>query len=149
MEALIAQQRLQAAETVAAEVRRQFEVGATTEAARNDAQLDVSEAKMRFQVLATRLTLRRAHLEEGVPREEIARRERRAEVMFEIEHLMQRSNVAEEHVRKAREQVRAGVSDELTLKRAELEMLELRARLNQLRVRYESERETQGARRPQ
>ncbi len=148
MEAHVAQQRLQAAESMADEVRRQFEVGAAAESSLQDAQLDVSEAKMRFQLLATRLNLRRAHVEENLSREEIARRERRAQVMFEIEHMLQRSRVAEDQVRRARNGVGAGAMDSLVLKRAELEMLELRARLQVLQRRLQAERDAAGTRTP-
>lgn len=136
MAALVAQQRLQAAEAVAVDVERGHRVGSVGDAALRDARLDVARARMEFQSLATRLQLREQFLKEGLSSEEVVRREQRAQLMFELEHGQVRLQAAEAQLRDLQEKAHVGAIDDLTLKRAELEMLELRAQLRQLQSRY-------------
>jgi hypothetical protein len=135
MNALVAQQRLAAAEASAAEVQRAQAIGSATAAALNDAALDVEQAKLEFQVLANRLRVREEFLRDGLAPEEVTRREQRVEASLRLVLGQARLAAAEQRVRVLREQVAAGVLEEIMLKRAELEMLEMRAELEHLRQR--------------
>lgn len=143
MAALTAQNRLQQAEVLAAEAERSFRAGAVAEAAVNDAKLDVSQAKMEFQTLAQRIVLRDQFLKERLSPDEVTRRLERSEVMFEIQHLQDRLKVAESHEALARQREAVGTMDALALKRAEVEVLELKLMLDRLVTRY---RALEGAR---
>lgn len=133
--AIQAQQRLRAAEVALAEAERGARVGRVSGGAVDDARLDHSLAKKEFQTLAQRIALRETFLKERLSAEEVTRRSHRMELTFEIEHAQHRLQVAESRVAVARQRTQVGAEDELALKRAEIEVLQMRVELQRLAER--------------
>lgn len=138
MEGMVAQQRLRDAETESAEVDRAFRIGATGRAEVSDATLDVSDAKLAFNRIVTRINVREQFLKEGLPPEAVTQRLDRMEAMLEIQHMQARLAAAEARLQRVRERVDAGVSTRVEGLRAELEVLEVQEQIQRLRLRLAS-----------
>jgi outer membrane protein TolC len=135
MEGTVAQQRLRDAETKSAEVDRAFSVGTTGRAEVSDALLDVSEAKLAFNRIVTRINLREQFLKEDLTPEEVTRRLERMDTMLELQHMQSRLASAEATLQRARERVEAGLATRAFGLRAELEVLEVQEQIEKLRLR--------------
>ncbi len=132
--AVAAQQQLAAAEAGMAESERAFRVGAAARQVLTEAQAAAAQAKHELQVVTQKLMLREQFLKERLAAEEITRRLQRFELLSEIDLVQQRLQLATARVELAREYRQAGMTTELEVKRAEVEVLERTLELERLRV---------------
>ena len=92
------------------------------------------EAKREFQLVAQRLMLREAFLTEELTPEEVTRRERRAELVSDVELVQRRLQLATTRLERARERAAVGAATELAVKRAEVDVLEGTLQLRRLQM---------------
>ena len=134
LEAAAAQERMKSAEAMAAESERRSRAGLTMPSDLDEAGVEAAEAKREFQLVAQRLMLREAFLTEELTPEEVTRRERRAELMSDVELVQRRLQLATTRLERAREKAAVGAATELAVKRAEVDVLEGTLQLKRLEL---------------
>ena len=85
-------------------------------------------------LVANRMDLRRRFFEEGLAPDVVARELRRFELNADLEHTTLASELAQERVDRAQQQMRIGVATDLEVKRAQVEALTLKVSLERLRA---------------
>ena len=115
-----AQQGMTAAEEALAEVRRRIRVGAETELAGLDADLEVVRSRAALGVLAERRRLRTLYVEQGTPADELARRMQQSQVRFDAMVAQEAVRVARARLSHVTKQRAIGMASELDQLRAEL-----------------------------
>jgi len=132
LDAALAQERLKKAEGAAAESERKARAGLVTPAALDEARLEVAKALREFKVIATKLTLREEFLKDRLEPAEVTRRAMRFELMFDLELAQQRMQFANSRLKDVRELFDVGMTTLLSVKRAEVDVLERTIELNRL-----------------
>jgi hypothetical protein len=115
-----AQRGLTAAEETQAEVQRRVRVGAETELAVLDADLDLVRSRAALGVLAERRRLRKRFVEQGTPGDELARRMQQSQVRFDAMVAQEAVRVARARLAQVTKQRAVGMASELDQLRAEL-----------------------------
>ena len=115
-----AQRGLTAAEETQAEVQRRVRVGAETELAVLDADLDLVRSRAALGVLAERRRLRKRFVEQGTPGDELARRMQQSQVRFDALVAQEAVRVARARLAQVTKQRAVGMASELDQLRAEL-----------------------------
>jgi hypothetical protein len=119
-----AQQRLSAAERIAAELERRQRLGAVPRLALLDAQIELERAKGELGMLAARLSVRQDFLAKRLPIADVERRVQREELQHEASLAQHLHALAQERLENLRELNAAGIVEPLEVKRAEVDVLE-------------------------
>jgi hypothetical protein len=127
-----AQQQLSAAERTLATVDRRVRVGAVPELARGEAELDVTRANAALAVLAERLSLRRAFVENATPADELARRLETARLRQDVRVAQQALELAKARAANLDRRRAVGSATELDALRAQVEVMERELELSRL-----------------
>jgi hypothetical protein len=138
LEAALAQQRLTESETALQEADGRFRAGAAGAGTIQDAQLRLVEAQRSLQAVAHRLELRRQFIDENLKAEDVSFRQKLLEVESELAIIQAQSRTAEMRAQLSRERYKIGSGTEIELKRAELELLELQFRIQQLSIQLKA-----------
>jgi hypothetical protein len=138
LELAVAQWRLTAREEALAEADRRLRVGAGTELARLDAELDVMRARAGLGVAAERQKLRKEFVAHATPAEQLASRLQHQQLRFDAMVAEAALKVARQRVELMTRQRSAGVVGEveelkarLELRERELELASIARRLKQ------------------
>ena len=127
-----AQHRLVVAERALATADRRVRVGAVSDLARAEAQLDVARASAALAVLAERLSLRREFVEKATPADELARRTETAQLRQDIRDAQQALELAKALAANVERMRAVGAATELDAMRAQVEVKERELELSQL-----------------
>ncbi len=133
-----AQHVLKTAEQEAAEARKRLEIGLGPRAALLGADAQVAEARARMQQLRSSLELRQRLLRGEIKAEEVATVTRRLELTLRRERVEREMGIARARVGELRRQVEVGLTTQLELKRAEVELLEREIELQGIRRELEA-----------
>jgi hypothetical protein len=128
----IAQRQLASVETALKEARNRFEAGLTTRAALVQAEMELTAARHEMQQLHLRLELREKFLHEELQAAEVLASLRRSDLMLEAELTTERLQAAKRRLVDLRALVQIGTATPLDAKRAEVEVLELEMKLQNL-----------------
>jgi hypothetical protein len=131
-----AQRRLTAAEGARSEIDRRVRIGATSDLAAFEANVDVARARAAMTVLAQRLTLRQEFVNRGTPVEQLTARLADAELQQDVALAQEELTLARERAARIERQRNAGVVGEFELVQAKLKVQERELELQQLIVRY-------------
>jgi hypothetical protein len=121
-ELMVSQSALQAAEAAKAEADRRVRVGAASEGASLDAELDVVRARRDLAVEAERLALRKEFLDKGTPIEELRQRLAQMELKQNIAVAQSSLNVMRQRAALMERLKAAGVADEVEMLKAQVEV---------------------------
>jgi hypothetical protein len=135
LELMSAQQRLTAAEQAQAESQRRVRVGAETELSGLEAGVDLARARAAMALLAERLNLRREFLEKGTPVDRLLQRFEQAQLRQDATVAQQTLNIAHERLTLIEKQRAAGVTDDLAVLKARVEVKEREIELQQILLR--------------
>ncbi len=135
-----AQRRLTAAEGARSEIERRVRIGATSDLATLEANVDVARARGAMAVLAQRLTLRQEFVERGTPVEQLSSRLADAELQQDIALAQEELTLARERATRIERQRNAGIVTEFYLVQAKLKVQERELELRQLMSRYKPAR---------
>lgn len=137
LDASTQQDRLTTAERRLEELQRGRRLGAVSEGAVLEAEVEVAEARRELELAATKLQLRERFLAEKLTPDEVARRYQEIELMTEAKLAMSKLRNVEQRLAVARERARVGAEGELAVKRAEVEVLELQLRVRAIQQQLE------------
>lgn len=132
LQAMVAQQRMQTAETDLAETARRVRAGAASSVANLEAELALARARRDLIVLAERLTLRKEFLEKGTPVEQLMRRLEQMELRQDVVVTQHAVEVARDRAATLEKRRAAGAGEELEMMKAQVEMKEREIELQQL-----------------
>jgi hypothetical protein len=138
----VAQRRLTATEEALAEADRRARVGAGSDLARFDAELEVARARAALGVLAEQRKLRKEFVEQGTPAEQLARRLQHQQLRLDAMVAGTAVEVARQRLELIRKQRAVGVVGELEQLKAEVELKEREAELASLARRLKQLRGT-------
>jgi hypothetical protein len=124
-----AQQALVAAEQAMTEAQKRIEVGIAPPIAKVQAEREVAEARAQLQQAGAALELRQRLLKGEIKPEQTAAMLRRMELTLQRERLQRDVELANMRVQELRRLVEVGVTSQLELKRAEVDLLERRSAL--------------------
>jgi hypothetical protein len=129
LELAAADMRLKAAEEARAEADRRARVGAGSDLARLDAELEVARSRAALGVLAEQRKLRKEFVERGTPGDQLAHRLQRQQLRLDAMVADQALGVARARLELVRKQRAAGEASELEQLKAEVELKEREAEL--------------------
>jgi hypothetical protein len=135
LDLMAAQQRLSDLEAAQAEAQRRARIGAGTELARRDADIDVARARATMVVLAERFKLRREFVEKGTPVEQLLRRLGEVELRQDAQVAQQAFALARDRLAMLEKQRAVGIVGELDVLKARLEVKEREQELQRLALR--------------
>lgn len=138
----VAQRRLTATEEALAEADRRARVGAGSDLARFDAELEAARARAALGVLAEQRKLRKEFVEQGTPAEQLARRLQHQQLRLDAMVAGTAVEVARQRLELIRKQRAVGVVGELEQLKAEVELKEREAELASLARRLKQLRGT-------
>jgi hypothetical protein len=130
-----AQQRLLAAEQALADAERRLRLGAGSELARLQAEVEAVRAKAAMAVLVERQRLRQEFLERGTAIEELLRRQQDAELRQGVLVAQRALEAAREQLALVERRRAAGAAAELEVLKAQVEVRELELELQRLGAR--------------
>jgi outer membrane protein TolC len=133
LDLLAAQQALTAAEQARAETKKRVDVGLLPAAALEQAKVDVHLTQLRLQELSTTVNLRQQLLAGAIKAEALAAELRRLELSTEMQRAQAEFDALRVRVDALRTLFATGQATELDLKRTEVELLERKLALEQLR----------------
>jgi hypothetical protein len=128
LQAALAQQQLERAEAMVAEMQRAVAIGSGSGSA-PEIQLAAAQAKRDFQVRAQQLQLRETFLKERLAPEVVTRRAQRFELEAEISVVQREVELIEARLAIARQRFAIGTGVAVDVKRAELELMEAKVGL--------------------
>jgi hypothetical protein len=134
LEAADRQQALSGAELRVREAERLLRVGLAGPGVATSAEVVAIEARLEVTLVARKLDLRRRFLDRGLSSDAIARELKRFEMEREIEGTTARLKLAQDRATRAQAGAAQGTVSDLDAARAQLEVLELSARLKLLRA---------------
>ena len=129
LQTALAQQQLESAEAMVAELDRMVAVGAAVFASGKELRLVATQARRDFQVRAQQLQLRDAFLKERLEPDVVTRRSQRLELEAELRVLQQEVPLIESRLEVARQRHAMGIGVLVDVKRAELELMEAKLKL--------------------
>jgi hypothetical protein len=132
LQAMVAQQRMQSAESAQAEVARRVRAGVVSDLANQEAELDVARAQREIVVLATRLLLRAEFLEKKTPIDQLLQKLVQQELQADARIAQRALTLARARASALDKRHAAGARDELELMRAQLEVKEREVELQRL-----------------
>jgi hypothetical protein len=133
LELASAQQRLSAAERIAAELERRHRLGAVPRVALLDAQIELERAKGELGMLAVRLSVRQDFLARHLEVADVERRLQREQLLHEAALAQHLHALAQERLENLRELNEAGIVETLEVKRAEVDALERAMEVERIR----------------
>lgn len=128
-----AQQALRAAEQTLAQARQRVDIGIAPPTAPLQAEAELAQARATMQLLRANLELRQRAVRGEIKAEEVASTLRRMELTLQRERVQRELEVARRRVEEVRRLVDTGLTTQLELKRAEVELLERELALQRLR----------------
>jgi outer membrane protein TolC len=128
-----AQQALVAAEQALVEAQKRVDVGIAPPTVRLQAEAELAESQARMQQLRALLELRQRAVSGEIKAEEVALAARRMELLLQRDVLEREVQLARRRVEDLRRLVELGQTSQLELKRAEVDLLEREAGLEQTR----------------
>jgi len=131
-----AQERLTTAEKVYSETERRARVGAASDLAIVEANVEVTRARSAMAVLAQRMVLRKEFVERGTPIDQLTARLANAELQQDIALAQEELTLARKRVEQMERQRAAGVGTEFDLIYAKLNAQEREMELQKLMLRY-------------
>ncbi|MEP6763067.1 MAG: hypothetical protein ABJB66_02090 [Gemmatimonadaceae bacterium] len=133
-----AEQRVSALQQVAAHIERRVWVGAATEILLLEAQQSVSDATRTLNVAVRKLALRKMFLEKKIDQKAITQNVATDQLRDEVIRLTELLDVADRRATIAHKREAAGIATELEVKKAEVDVLERKVQLEQLRSLFQA-----------
>ena len=127
------QRALQTAEDLVAALRSRAEIGTAPRATVAEAEADVARVRADMALLQSKLDLRQRHLRGEISHEQLAGTLRRTELTLALHRAQQEITLGRERVTQLRRQAAVGLTAELEVKRAEVELLEREIELQGIR----------------
>lgn len=132
MDAAAAQERIKLVEMQAAQADKEVALGAKVMREAVETERELVAARREWELQAMRVSLREEAVAKSLGAEEVGRRLQRLELTIEVRAARQRVELASARYTVVVERVKAGAATKLEEKRAELELLESEAALQQV-----------------
>ena len=141
LQAALAQRHLTDAETMLSEIQKGVRVGVMGAGAEQDGRVQLLQAQQEMAGLARQLQLRQQFVESKIDASEVAQQLKLGELQGTISLLETQSKLAEQRMELTKA-FQAGVASTIDMKRAELDLLEMKLKLAQLVAELQAFRAT-------
>ncbi len=127
------QQRIAAAEAKLSDAERQVRIGVAQPLTKSEAEVALARTREEMVVAAKRLALRQEFLEQHTPADQLARQLDEAQRQADLEVAVRSLSLARDRLDQIRRQAAVGMTNDLEVMRAQLEMKEKELEVSRLR----------------
>ncbi|MEP6778848.1 MAG: hypothetical protein ABJC26_03090 [Gemmatimonadaceae bacterium] len=138
IEAAAAQRHIDEREQFKNDIQRRLRVGAETEISLNYAQDALAQSTRNLNAIGQKLSLRQKFLDKSVDQKAISVELQKLELQNDVQQLVEQLDTALRGESLVHKRQAAGLATELEVKRAEVEVLERKSELEQLRPQLQA-----------